>query len=82
MHTQEQARELLTQLEARPVRLVLYESGFGEHIRTSWPNTQASDLARDPVADYIVREYKPCDSLSSAADFRFLLMVPRTTSCP
>jgi 4-amino-4-deoxy-L-arabinose transferase-like glycosyltransferase len=82
MHTQEQAQELLTQLEARPVRLVLYELGFGEHIRTSWPNTQASDLARDPVADYIVREYKSCDSLSSAADFRFLLMVPRTTSCP
>ena len=82
MHTQEQAQDLLTQLEEHPVRLVLYEPGFGEHIRTSWPNTKASDLARDVVADYIVRKYKPCASLSSAADFRFLLMVPRATSCP
>src|SRR5215813_1240605 len=77
MHTHEQVLELLAQLEARPVRLVLYEPGFGEHIPTSWPNTKASDLAHDPVADYIAHEYKACESLSSSDDFHFLLMVPR-----
>ncbi len=84
MHTREQSLDMLSQLKARPVRAVLFELGFAEHIRNSWPNTQARDLASDPVADYIAREYRVCAALNSAIsnNFHFLFMVRRDLTCP
>jgi 4-amino-4-deoxy-L-arabinose transferase-like glycosyltransferase len=82
MHTREQSLDLLSQLQAHPVRVVLYEPGFAEHIRESWPNTQARDLASDPVADYIVQKYRSCALVESAANFHFLFMVRKDLVCP
>jgi 4-amino-4-deoxy-L-arabinose transferase-like glycosyltransferase len=88
MHTGVQAADFLSQLEAHPVRLVVYEPQFGDQIRVSWPNTPASALANDPVSDYIMREYRPCKSLDSAAshksagESRFLFMIRKDLSCP
>jgi 4-amino-4-deoxy-L-arabinose transferase-like glycosyltransferase len=82
MHTREQAMDMLSQLKAHPVRVVLYEPAFAEHIRDSWPNTQARDLASDPVADYIAHEYRSCASLDSTATFHFLFMVRKDLVCP
>ena len=81
MHTREQASDLLWQLRSHPPNVVVYELGFSTHIRESWPNTQAIDLASDPVADYIVREYRYCSTVDSAANFHFLMMVRKDLSC-
>jgi hypothetical protein len=82
MHTREQSLDLLSQLKVHPVRVVLFELGFADHIRYSWPNTQARDLASDPVADYIAQEYRPCAYLESAPNFHFLFMVRKDSVCP
>jgi 4-amino-4-deoxy-L-arabinose transferase-like glycosyltransferase len=88
MHTKAQALDLLSELKSHPPRVVLYELGFAGHIRNSWPNTQARDLISDPVADYIVREYRVCTSLTSAASndfigrFQFLFMIRKDLACP
>jgi hypothetical protein len=82
MHTREQSLDLLSQLKAHPVRVVLYEPGFSDHIHDSWPNTRARDLASDPVADYIAREYQFCVPIDSAAGFHYLFMVRKDFGCP
>jgi len=82
MHTREQSLDFLSQLKAHPVRVVLWEPAFSEHIRYSWPNTRARDLASDPVADYIAQEYRSCAYLESALNFHFLFMVRKDSVCP
>ena len=81
MNTREQAREMLDELSARPVRTVLYEAAFGDHV-AAWPNTPASALASDPIADYLAREYHNCTTLNSAGSWRFVFMVRKGTACP
>jgi 4-amino-4-deoxy-L-arabinose transferase-like glycosyltransferase len=82
MNTKLQQREMLQELSANPVRVVVYESTFADHIAAAWPNTPASALAADPVADYIQREYRFCSSVDSARDWHFLFMVRRDLACP
>ncbi|HET9406618.1 MAG TPA: glycosyltransferase family 39 protein [Candidatus Sulfotelmatobacter sp.] len=81
MNTREQAQEMLQQLSAHPVRTVLYEPSFADQM-AAWPNTPAAALARDPVADYLVREYHSCAILSSPENWRFMFMVRRGVACP
>ena len=81
MNTDGQAREMLNELSAHPVRVAIFEPTFSEHIG-SWPNTPLSALASDPVGDYIVREYHSCQTLGSADNWHFLFMVRKDTACP
>lgn len=81
MNTDGQAREMLKELTAHPVRVVIFEPTFFDHIG-SWPNTPLSALASDPVGDYIVREYHSCKALGSADNWHFLFMVRKDTACP
>ena len=78
MHTDQQLQEMLTEFSAHPTRVVLYEPAFAEHIHEAWPNTPASAFARDAMADYIMREYRGCITLSS----QILFMVRRDLACP
>ena len=88
MHTREQALDMLAQLKSHPTRTVLYDVGFTGHIRNSWPNTPASELVTDPVANYIATEYRVCTVLGSAASndtvgsFQFLFMIRKSEKCP
>ena len=82
MHTPQQIRQMLADLEAHPVKLVLYEPSFADHVRSSWPNTPASAMTYDPVGDYLAREYHACRILQSALDWRFVAMVQNGASCP
>lgn len=82
MHTRQQAEEMVADLSANPVRFVLYDPSFVEHLQVPWPNTPAGAFAYDPVADYIVREYHTCATLSSAIEWKFQFMVPRGNACP
>jgi 4-amino-4-deoxy-L-arabinose transferase-like glycosyltransferase len=81
MNTKPQQREMLQELSANPVRAVVYESTFADHIATAWPNTPASALAADPVADYIQREYRLCSSIQSSRDWHFLFMLRKDLAC-
>ncbi len=82
MHTKQQMNEILSGFSVHPTRVVLYEPSFADHIHDSWPNTPASALIRDPMADYIVREYRICTTLSSPDNWHFLFMVRRGLPCP
>jgi 4-amino-4-deoxy-L-arabinose transferase-like glycosyltransferase len=81
MHTPEQAREMLSDLKAKRVSVVLLEPSFWEKIARSWPSTPLEAFARDPVADYILREYRSCQTLHSPDDWQFLFMVRKDLPC-
>ena len=81
MNTPQQAQDLLSQLQSRRVRVVLFESSFAEKIPHSWPGTPVTAIAHDPVADYILREYRSCAILQSPSDWRFLFMVRKDMTC-
>jgi 4-amino-4-deoxy-L-arabinose transferase-like glycosyltransferase len=82
MHTPEQAREMLSDLAGKRVRVVLFEASFWEKIPTSWPSTPIAAIAQDPIAGYIQREYRSCRALHSPTDWQFLFMVRRDLPCP
>jgi 4-amino-4-deoxy-L-arabinose transferase-like glycosyltransferase len=82
MNTSEQAGEMLNQLSAHPPRVVLYERSFADHIPAAWPNTPASALVNDPVAEYIVRQYRECSTLNTSGKWQFLFMVRKDLPCP
>jgi hypothetical protein len=82
MHSPEQADEMLSDLAAKRVRVVLFEASFWEKVPNSWPSTPISNIAHDPLAYYIQRKYRSCELLNSAADWRFLFMVRKDLPCP
>jgi len=82
MNTSEQAQEIIHSLQADGVRTVLFESAFAEKIPISWPGTPLSAIVKDPVADYIVRNFRVCRSLRSAAGWDFLYMSRKDLQCP
>jgi Dolichyl-phosphate-mannose-protein mannosyltransferase len=82
MHTDQQLHEMLAEFSAHPTRIVLFEPAFADHIPEAWPNTPVSALVRDPMADYIVREYRVCAMLDSATNWHFLFMVRKDLACP
>ncbi len=82
MNTNQQSRELLSQLALRPVRVVLFESSFPEKIPHSWPGTPLTEIANDPLADYIVRNYRVCRILNSSSASPFLFMIRKDLTCP
>lgn len=82
MNTPDQAQEIVHSLQSRGVRAVLFESSFAEKIPNAWPGTPLSAVVRDPVTDYIVRNYKVCRSLRSTAGWNFLYMSRKDLRCP
>ena len=82
MHTPQQAQEILAEVAAARVPVVLFEASFWEKIPTSWPGTPVTAIVRDPVADYIQREYRACKILNSPAEWKFLFMVRKDLPCP
>jgi hypothetical protein len=75
MNTNDQSQEIVAQLASERVRWVLFESSFAEKIPHSWPGTPLTAIANDPVADYIVRNYRTCRILKSPEDWRFQFMI-------
>ena len=82
MHTAEQAREIIFSLKSQQVSTVLLESTFTDKIPSSWPGTSLTSIANDPVADYILQEYRTCKNLQSPEGWRFLFMVRKDLVCP
>jgi hypothetical protein len=82
MNTRDQAQEIVTSLQSHEARVVLFEPGFSHKFASSWPGTPLNAIANDPVADYIVRNYRVCQVLNSASNWRFEYMVRREETCP
>ena len=82
MNTPQQAQEIISEVAAKDSTLVIFEYSFYEKIPTSWPETPISSIVRDPVADFIVRNYRICAVLQSPERWRFFAMVPKKSSCP
>jgi len=82
MNTRQQADEMVRELATGRVEAVLFEANFSEKVAHSWPGTPLTAIAEDPVADYIVRNYRACRVLSSPAEWPFLFMVRKDRECP
>lgn len=82
MHSYEQLQEMRSEFASRPTKFVFYEPAYPDHIHDAWPNTPARDLARDPMADYIAKEYRACRTLTSANNWHFVAMVRKDLECP
>jgi hypothetical protein len=83
MHTPEQFQEMVRELNANHVSLVLLEPSFNEKLALGWPSTPAGVLAaRDPVTDYLLMNYRPCAELAANGYWHFVAMVPKEGSCP
>ena len=82
MNTEAQALDIADSLKSQPAAAVLFEPWFTEKIANSWPGTPVGAFAKDPVADYIVSNYRVCKILYSADDSEFEYMVRRESVCP
>ena len=58
MNTPEQARDIIAVMDRKQVPKILFEPWFAEKIANSWVETPLKAVATDPVADYIVRNYR------------------------
>lgn len=81
MNTAEQAQEIISALRSYKAQAVLFEPTFAEKIGESWPETPISAVVTDPVADYIVRNFRMCKVLRSPDDWQFEYMVRKDTEC-
>jgi hypothetical protein len=82
MNTSDQSNEIISSMDSRQLRAVLFEPTFSEKIRDSWPGTKQNAFAYDPVASYIARNYRVCKVLHSPEDWRFQYMVQKDKICP
>ena len=81
MNTADQAQEIVRLMQSGNVRSVLFEPWFAEKFAASWPGTPLGAIARDPVADYLAKNYRICRLLDSAANWRFEYLVREGDSC-
>jgi Dolichyl-phosphate-mannose-protein mannosyltransferase len=82
MSTPAQAREIIASVQSHDVRAILFEPWFAQKIASSWPGTPLGAIVKDPVADYILRNYHVCETLNSAPNRRFEYMVQKDMLCP
>ena len=80
MNTPEQAQSIISSLVTSKAP-VLFEPAFAEKIANSWPGTPIQAVAKDAVADFIVRNYRICQTLRSPEGWRFQFMVKREMPC-
>jgi 4-amino-4-deoxy-L-arabinose transferase-like glycosyltransferase len=80
MHSQEQFREAAGQLAALKPPAVLFQPEFTLIVSSAWPKTPLAALD-DPVADYIVHNYRTCLRLDADTPTAFLFMVRKDLNC-
>jgi hypothetical protein len=82
MHTVQQSQDIVSGISSQRVRVVLFESSFADKIPSSWPATPTKAIASDPVADYLLANYRACAVLRSTTGWRFLFMLRKDLACP
>ena len=81
MNTPEQAQEIIADLKSKKIDAVLFEPGFAGKFASAWPETPLRDVANDPVADFIVRNYRVCAPLTASQGWRLQFMVLKQENC-
>ena len=81
MSTATQASEIISGLKSEPNIATYFEFGFVQKIPTSWPATPLTEIANDPVGDFLIRNLRPCKILHSVTQTRFLLLANENNGC-
>jgi len=81
MHTREQFEEGVARLKTLRPGAVLYEPDFVGKIPTAWPHTPLTRMVQDPVADYLLQNYRACAVLDRDSRAPFLVMVRKDLPC-
>jgi hypothetical protein len=81
MNTAAQAQAIIADVNSRKATAVLFEPAFSEKFANSWPQTPLRDIANDPVADFIIRNYRVCAALTAPAGWRLQFMVRKGETC-
>ncbi len=75
--------DVRTSLEQSRPEVVIFSPNASESLGASYPFTPLKDLAaKDPVADYVLKHYRPCVVLRSGGEDRVVFMVRNNLSCP
>jgi hypothetical protein len=84
MSTADQYEATVDDLAANRTPVVLFDPNFADKISATWPSTPAEALAKDPVADYLLRHYSVCQFLNSnpRREWSFYYMVRNDLACP
>lgn len=81
MHSREQFAGGVAELESLRPRAVLYEPGFVGKVASVSPRMPAAQMAQDPIADFIVQNYRACAVLDRDSPSSFLVMVRKDLPC-
>ena len=82
MHTPEQFQETLEELVADQTQVVLFETSVAENRVLTSPETPLKLFAgKDPVEEYIFRQYRTCAGPMKNQYWTFLFMVRRDIPC-
>lgn len=81
MHTPEDFARAQRELAADQTPAVLFDLTFRSYAADVWPSTPATALASDPLGDYILSHYRPCQVLHARKSI-VLFMVRKDLSCP
>jgi hypothetical protein len=83
LHEKDQYRQFLRELEAARTRLVVFEPNYRQGLVVGYPAISSELLHEpDPVAAYIVENYRSCADLSSGEGRHFVAMIRNDQSCP
>ena len=81
MHTREQFDEAVRAVEADRTPLVLYETSFfSDSLYRFWPSTSPEAIAREPMRELLLSEYRPCAIIKG--DDRFVAFWRKDIPCP
>jgi hypothetical protein len=81
MHAREQFEEAVAGLKALRPDAVLYEPEFVAKVPTVSPRMPAAQMVQDPVADFLLQNYRACAVFDRDSRASLLLMVRKDLSC-
>ncbi len=81
-HTSEEFEKAMADVASDRTEVVVFQLSFMDEIPTTWPSTPIELLAaRDRGADFILRHYRPCESMTSMQNWNFVFFVRNDLNC-
>jgi hypothetical protein len=81
MHTREQFEEAVAGLKGLRPAAVLYEPDFVDKIPTVSPGMPSAKMVQDPVADFLLQNYRACAVFDQDSRASLLFMVRKDLPC-
>jgi hypothetical protein len=83
LNSPEQFSQVLNIIAKRRPRVVIFEPSFDEIIVKTFPQTPIRVLAsRDPMSEFILKEYRPCATVVTSHFRHLVFMVRKDSQCP